>query len=284
MLIKLCGQLLSRTKQYTNTTIITRNMSIRLFESSDHAKYYAQFRPDYPDTVVKSIVDYCKLSNNDFGTAIDIGCGTGQSTYSLKTYFKNVIGVDVSEKQIEQAKLKYHDIKFTVGPAEDLSFLESGSVNLITTAQALHWMNHEAFYEEVDRVLRPGGVLAVYGYGIPVENKKEAHNLVSHFYSQTLSEYWSKERKFIEQHYQSFHLPYDGWIRNDGLEIVKNWSVDQYTGYITSWSAWQKYLKSYPESKDLQTLHEQLLSLYPNDEIMTIRWPIFMLLGTKPKA
>lgn len=155
-------------------------MSIRLFESSDHAKYYAQFRPDYPDTVVKSIVDYCKLSNNDFDTAIDIGCGTGQSTYSLKTYFKNVFGVDVSKKQIEQAKLKYHDIKFTVGPAEDLSFLESGSVNLITTAQALHWMNHEAFYEEVDRVLRPGGVLAVYGYGIPVENKKEAHNLVSH--------------------------------------------------------------------------------------------------------
>ncbi|CAC5397006.1 unnamed protein product [Mytilus coruscus] len=259
-------------------------MSIRLFESSDHAKYYAQFRPDYPDTVVQTIVEYCKLSYNNFNTALDVGCGTGQSTHSLKTYFKNVIGVDVSGKQIEQAKLKYHDINFRVGPAEDLSFLESGSVNLITTAQAMHWMNHEIFYKEVDRVLGPGGVLAVYGYGIPVENKKEAHNLVSHFYSQTLSGHWDKERKYVEQHYQTFQLPYDGWIRKDELEIVKHWSVDQYTGYITSWSAWQKYLKVHPESKDLQTLHEKLIELYPNDEIMTIRWPIFMLLGTKPTA
>jgi ubiquinone/menaquinone biosynthesis C-methylase UbiE len=40
-------------------------------------------------------------------------------------------------------------------------------------------MNHDAFYREVDRVLKPGGTLAVYGYGLPQENKIEAHVLCS---------------------------------------------------------------------------------------------------------
>jgi predicted methyltransferase len=43
----------------------------------------------------------------------------------------------------------------------------------------MHWMNHDAFYREVDRVLKPGGTLSVYGYGISQENKIEAHVLVS---------------------------------------------------------------------------------------------------------
>ena len=160
-------------------------MSIRLFEGSDHAKYYAQFRPYYPDSVVRTIVEYYASNNTDMivdsghGTAVDVGCGSGQSTYPLRQHFKKVIGIDVSEKQIEHAKKKYSDIEFRVGPGENLQFLENCSVNLITTAQAMHWMNHDAFYREVDRVLKPGGTLAVYGYGISQENKIEAHVLVS---------------------------------------------------------------------------------------------------------
>ena len=87
----------------------------------------------------------------------------------------------------------------------------------------------------------------------------------------------------VEEHYKSFQLPFHGWIRNDELEIIKHWTVDQYIGYITSWSVCQKYLKVNPGSTVLQILYENLLELYPNDELITIRWPIFMLLGTKPK-
>ncbi len=45
-------------------------------------------------------------------------------------------------------------------PAED------GTVDLVTVSQAVHWFRPiENFYKEVDRVLRPGGCLAVYEYG-----------------------------------------------------------------------------------------------------------------------
>jgi ubiquinone/menaquinone biosynthesis C-methylase UbiE len=68
------------------------------------------------------------------GTAVDVGCGSGQSTYPLRQHFNKVIGIDVSEKQIEHAKKKYSDVEFKVGPGENLQFLENCSVNLITTA------------------------------------------------------------------------------------------------------------------------------------------------------
>ena len=36
--------------------------------------------------------------------AVDIGCGTGQSTRPLAPYFENVLGFDISEAQVENAK------------------------------------------------------------------------------------------------------------------------------------------------------------------------------------
>ncbi|WP_211263129.1 methyltransferase domain-containing protein [Thioalkalivibrio nitratireducens] len=42
----------------------------------------------------------------------------------------------------------------------------SGVFDLITVGQALHWFDFPAFYAEAARVLRPGGVLAAWGYGL----------------------------------------------------------------------------------------------------------------------
>ena len=36
--------------------------------------------------------------------AVDVGCGTGNNTRPLAVYFDHVIGVDVSETQISEAK------------------------------------------------------------------------------------------------------------------------------------------------------------------------------------
>lgn len=47
------------------------------------------------------------------------------------------------------------------------------------------------------------------------------------------------------------------FYRNDELEIIKHWTVDQYIGYITSWSVCQKYLKVNPGSTVLQILYEK---------------------------
>jgi ubiquinone/menaquinone biosynthesis C-methylase UbiE len=55
---------------------------------------------------------------------------------------------------------------FSVGCAEKIACPDS-SVQLITAAQACHWFDLPKFYAEADRVLVPGGILALYGYRLP---------------------------------------------------------------------------------------------------------------------
>lgn len=56
---------------------------------------------------------------------------------------------------------------FSTCPAENIP-LNDNSVNVITACQAVHWFDVEKFYNEVNRILRNNGVLAVYGYHLPV--------------------------------------------------------------------------------------------------------------------
>lgn len=160
-------------------------MAIRLFEGQEHAKLYAKYRPTYPDALYEEIFRYCTTHvtcNASSDTAVDVGCGSGQSTRPLCRYFRHVIGSDVSEEQIKSAiaqtnSSEAENIQFQISPGEDLSFLEDNSADLVTIAQALHWMNHDLFYAEVERVLKPGGVFAVYGYGENVIDIPEAEQL-----------------------------------------------------------------------------------------------------------
>ena len=122
------------------------------FATTSHSKLYSDYRPTYSNIVIDTIINFCKKSGkNDFKTVVDVGCGTGQSSHLLAPYFENVIGIDVSASQIAQAKVKYPNIEFRTGPAEDLSFLEDASVSLITVAQAYHFLDKEVFLPEVQR-------------------------------------------------------------------------------------------------------------------------------------
>lgn len=98
--------------------------------------------------------------------AVDVGCGSGQSTVVLQPFFKKVFGLDVSSNQIKAArKLCVPGCEFRIGSAEDLSEFPDSSVDLVTCCQAAHWLDLEAFYSEADRVLKPQeGLLAIYGY------------------------------------------------------------------------------------------------------------------------
>lgn len=53
-------------------------------------------------------------------------------------------------------------------PAEELPFA-SGEVDLVTAMAAAHWFDHQKFLLEADRVLRPGGCLALLSYTMDME-------------------------------------------------------------------------------------------------------------------
>ena len=141
-------------------------MASTRFCSRALAEQYARLRPDYPSKLYKQIWEYCGIQSGcRKSLAVDLACGTGISTMPLAEHFDRVIGIDLSQAQIDNAKKDLPNIQFRVGPGEDLSFLTNESVDLITTANGLHWFNKDHVFAEIKRVLRPRGVFAAYAYG-----------------------------------------------------------------------------------------------------------------------
>ena len=150
-----------------------------LFRGENHADLYKKYRPVYPDTIIERIVELCKQNGASFKYAVDVGCGSGQSTLGLRDYYGAVVGIDVSEAQISNAPRNISNVTFQTGTADDLSRFQTGTIDLITVATAIHWIDREKFYKEVHRILSPNGVLAIYSYGNPCLDKSAGSELVA---------------------------------------------------------------------------------------------------------
>ncbi|XP_078083862.1 putative methyltransferase DDB_G0268948 [Mustelus asterias] len=103
-----------------------------------------------------------------FSLAVDIGCGSGQGTRGLAPHFDKVVGIDLSEAQIEEArKMDGPDnISYRLGQAEELEFAD-GSVDLVTVGLAVHWFDMEKFIKAVARILKPRVCVALYCHKLP---------------------------------------------------------------------------------------------------------------------
>jgi ubiquinone/menaquinone biosynthesis C-methylase UbiE len=153
-----------------------------LFSSEDIADAYMKFRPTYGPEVYNAIVKYCNESPSSnpctFELAVDLGCGSGQSTIPLAKCFGKVIGIDTSKEQIARAPTHIPNLEFRTGPAEDLSQISPDSTDLVTVAQAMHWMDTDKLYPNVTRILKPGGAFIVFGYGlVSLDNPKAQETL-----------------------------------------------------------------------------------------------------------
>ncbi|KAH8103353.1 S-adenosyl-L-methionine-dependent methyltransferase [Cristinia sonorae] len=182
--------------------------------ASYDAARYASIRPTYPQELFRVVFDYHRANNPSprWGTAVDLGCGTGQATRQC-TPFERIIGVEPSAKMLEQARKvpRPAELKGTLdyvqSPAEELPFLEDSSVDLILSAQAAHWFDWNKLWREAARVLRPDGTLAVWGYSeFRLTNYPSATPLINEYSQGTdpkssLGPYWERPgRSILDNH------------------------------------------------------------------------------------
>lgn len=266
-----------------------------LFSEEEHAEGYAKYRPDYPQELHAAIVNFCqdKSKGSVLDLAIDIGCGSGQSTLALAGSIKHVVGIDVSAAQINQARRLYTEshknVEFQVGPAEDLSQFKDSSVDLVTFATCFHWLDAEKVYAEVKRVLKPGGVIAVFAKGLVYASLDEVTSVIKKFNYQTLADYWSPRICLIWEQYQDIMLPFEDFTRDEtSFKIHRQYPLSMLIGYLRSWSGYQNYMKAHPEDDILLDVEMNIRNIYQkhsgsedHDVLVDMTWPMYLLMGRK---
>jgi ubiquinone/menaquinone biosynthesis C-methylase UbiE len=125
---------------------------------------YDENRPTAPHEVVKLVTAYLGRKPE---TVVDVGCGTGLSSFLWLDEAKHVIGVEPSDDMRRVALAKWEangkldKLQFVKGLSHQLE-LSSSSVDIVTCSQSFHWMEPQSTLREFARVLRPGGVFAAY--------------------------------------------------------------------------------------------------------------------------
>lgn len=224
---------------------------------------YAQSRPTYPTELTGVLADLCHKRSH----AVDIGCGTGQLTCALTDAFDRATGLDPSASQIESAT-PAANVTYAVAPAEDTA-LPDACADLITVAQAAHWFDLPAFYDEARRIAAQGCVLALITYGVP-ELTGPAADRFDRFYWQDIHSFWPPARAHVEDGYASLAFPFDP-LSTPPLAINRDWSFAEMAAYIRTWSAFRKATEA-GEAQVIEAALTELSITYTEPHRVT--WPI----------
>jgi SAM-dependent methyltransferase len=125
----------------------------RLFDGA--AERYDRTRPGYPDELIDEVVGPAP----DRLAVLDVACGTGIASRAMARRGAGVVGVELNAGMAAIARRH--------GIAAEVSAFESWDpagrcFDLVTCAQAWHWLDPETSVPKAASVLRPGGRLCLF--------------------------------------------------------------------------------------------------------------------------
>jgi SAM-dependent methyltransferase len=226
---------------------------------------YARYRPSYP----ADLFTWLAASAPGRACAVDVATGSGQAALGLAPHFDRVIAVDASAAQLAHAPARAN-VTYRVAPAEATG-VDDHSVDLLAAAQAFHWFRQDQFFAEVDRVLRPGGLLAVWCYGF-ARITPAVDALVHHLYGDILGPYWEPERRLVEEGYASVAFPFTP-LDPPPFETALDWSLPDLLGYLRTWSALRAYARAH-NVDPLLALEPEFARAWGNAGPRTARWSL----------
>ncbi|KAH9507374.1 hypothetical protein Btru_057944 [Bulinus truncatus] len=255
-----------------------------LYKGKALAKNYANYRPEYPKKVYDEIMSYHnEVSTNGHQLAVDVCCGTGLSTLPLVPLFDEVVGVDVSEDLMEYVPKDIPNLKVLVCPAEKMTMIGSGTVDLVTIASGLHWTDIDKFLQEVKRILKPGGTFAAYTWQAERIENEAAFEFSVKFFSKYKDFMTSKFIMSYEK-YQTVKFPFQD-LRRFEMEFPGEWTIEQYKGYLGSMHFVPMYNDANPGTDSLEELGNGLKAILnpKGDKNQDVRFKVhrnlFLIMG-----
>jgi SAM-dependent methyltransferase len=235
------------------------------------AARYATYRPRYPATLAAALAQRC--THHDL--AWDAGCGNGQLSVALGDHFRQVIATEPSREQVAAAE-RHPRVEYRVEPAEQ-STLADASIDLAVAAQAAHWFDWPRYVAEVERVARPGALVALVSYGI-VHVDGEAGPEIERYYRE-LGPYWPPGRQHVENGYRDLAWPWPS-VEAPEIAMTATWTRDELVGYIATWSATVMLVDTCGPAR-FEELRTRLAGMWPDQESRTVTWPLAIRLARR---
>ena len=233
---------------------------------------YGRYRPTYPDGLFNYLAHLAPRHER----AWDCATGTGQAAVGLSGHFDTVLASDASQTQIGQAPIG-SGVRYLVGTAEEPPF-RGATMDLVVVAQALHWFDVDAFYIAVRRVLRPGGVVAVFAYGLH-RITPSVDRVVDHLYREVVGRYWPPQRRHIESGYSTLPFPFRQTTAPP-FEMKADWTCDRLVGYLRTWSASERYRQERGEDP-VALIERDLNEAWGSKAAREVSWPLTLRCGRR---
>jgi SAM-dependent methyltransferase len=138
----------------------------RRFQSA--APYYLAGRPAYPPRLIERVADLCDLDRSH--RLLDLGCGPGQLALAFAPFAGELVGIDpepamlaLAARLAAEAGLRIELIEgssYDLGPA-------LGSFHVVVIGRAFHWMDRADTLRRLDRLIEPGGAIALFDDDYP---------------------------------------------------------------------------------------------------------------------
>jgi SAM-dependent methyltransferase len=234
------------------------------------APAYAAARPTYPPALFTYLAELAPARRR----AWDCAAGNGQATLPLAGYFDEVVGTDASAEQIAEMAAHPRVRRYTA-PA-DASGLPDHSVDLVTVAQALHWLALPSFWAEVRRVLGEGGIVAVWSYGIQHVDDAEVDRRLQAFYGEVVGPYWPPERRLVETGYRTVEFPFEE-LAPPPFDMALEWKLPELLAYVRTWSATNRFVKE-RGFDPVQRLGSELEPHW-GPGVRRVSWPLSLRVG-----
>ena len=211
---------------------------------SGTAQYYDLYRPSVPVELVERIV----ASVQGSGAAahlLDLGTGTGKVLERFLPHFTDIIAVEPDTEMMALAKRRLvphmaadTSIHFVTGSAEDIELPEEWHASLVTICRAFHWMEREKVIQKLDRIVTPGGTVAIFGDS-SIWNLQDSWCVIV---KGIVQEILGQERRSGEGIFVPPKEPYADLLKASpfsqveefDVPIERTWTIDQIIGYLYS--------------------------------------------------
>jgi len=124
---------------------------------------YDRFRPGYPDELFATIAQ--RLSLPKHPVVVDMGAGTGRASLAMAALGWRVTAVEPGRAMLDVLLSRATNDGLVVAMRQanaEETGLDPASADLVTAAQAFHWFDPLPALDEMARIVRPGGGIALF--------------------------------------------------------------------------------------------------------------------------